>query len=55
MFTQIPYKAVTTLEVKPGVYKQSEKKNVYIIANIWREKISVHTVIELAYKVFEYA
>ena len=41
------------IEARPGVYEKSEKqKNQISIKSI---KINVHTVMEQAYKVFDYA
>ena len=42
-----------TIELRPGVYEKSETKNVYMITK--GIKINVHTAIELAHKVFNYA
>ena len=46
-----------TIEVRPGVYKKSEKQKMFIQSLICKGhiKINVHTVIEQAYKVFDHA
>ena len=44
-----------TIEGRPGVYKKSEnKKCLYNHKSVKGIKINVHTVIEQAYKVFDY-
>ena len=46
-----------TIEVKSAVYESSEKQKIFIFTHksIKSIKINVHTVMEQAYKVFDYA
>ena len=46
-----------TIEVKSAVYESSEKQKIFIFnhKSIKSIKINVHTVMEQAYKVFDYA
>ena len=46
-----------TTEVRPGVCEKSEKQKMFISSQICKEciKINLHTVIEQAYTVFDFA